>query len=361
VAVLLVWFVAPLFLRNAPHLVPLLRAVVLLLPVSMWLLLVRGVLVGMREFGVVAVERVMVPVLRLATFVALFVTGSLTVVTAVWAHMLCSLAGGLFLALALLRRKVSDSVELPDPHLGRRVASYGLRGWGAVLGNLVVWRLDQVVLVALVTPRQLGYYVVAVSFAEISGMVVNSLRNVLFTESAHRDDRELILRAARLMVVLVTGAAVVGVVLAEPVMMLLFGSGFEPSVRLAQVLVLASIPFCVDQMVAAGIYAEGHPGKRSISQITSALVTVILLVVLAPRQGVMGAAVATSVAYCVGCVMTLVFYRRITGLPIRRMLLVERSDLDWLRLQLGRVGAKLRRGRPSAAGSAPEPAEDAGR
>jgi O-antigen/teichoic acid export membrane protein len=345
VAAVLVWVVAPTFLRNAPHLVPLLRAVVLLLPVAMWLLLVRGVLVGMREHGIVAVERVLTPVLRLVTFVVLLLTGSLTVTSAVWAHMLCSLAGGVFLAVALLRRRVVDSGEPPTLHLTRHVASYGLRGWGAVVGNLVVWRLDQVVLVALVTPAQLGYYVVAVSFAEISGMVVNSLRNVLFTESAHRDDRELIARAGRLMVVMVTGAAVVGVLLAEPVMMLLFGDDFSPSVRLAQVLVLASIPFCIDQMIAAGIYAEGHPGKRSISQITSAVVTVGLLVALTPSMDAMGAAVATLTAYVVACAISLVTYRRITGLPIRRMLVLERDDVHWLRGKLGAVAAKLGRGR----------------
>jgi O-antigen/teichoic acid export membrane protein len=345
VAVVLVWLVAPTFLRNAPHLVPLLRAVVLLLPVAMWLLLVRGVLVGMREHGVVAVERVVTPVLRLTTFVTLLLTGSLTVTTAVWAHMLCSLAGGVFLAVALLRRRVVDSGVPPTVHLTRHLGFYGLRGWGAVVGNLVVWRLDQVVLVALVTPQQLGYYVVAVSFAEISGMVVNSLRNVLFTESAHRDDRELIARAGRLMVVLVTCAAAVGVLLAEPVMMLLFGADFSPSVRLAQILVLASIPFCVDQVIAAGIYAEGHPGKRSISQVTSAVVTIGLLILLTPSMDVMGAAVATTAAYCVACVISLVSYRRITGLPIRRMLVLERDDVHWVREKLGRVAAKVGRGR----------------
>jgi len=343
VAAVLVWVVAPEFLRNAPHLVPLLRAVVLLLPVCMWQLLVRGVLVGMREYGVVAVERVLTPVLRLVTFVVLLLSGTLTVTSAVWAHMLCSTAGGMFLAVALLRRRVVDSGVPPQAHLTRHLASYGLRGWGAVVGNLVVWRLDQVVMVALVTPAQLGYYVVAASFAEISGMVVNSVRNVLFTESAHRDDRELIARAGRLMVVMVAGAAAVGVLLAEPVMMLLFGADFGPSVRLAQVLVLASIPFCVDQVIAAGIYAEGHPGKRSISQVTSAAVTVGLLLLLAPRMGAMGAAVATLSAYCVACLISLVTYRRITGLPVRRMLVLERADVHWVREKVGKVKAKLGR------------------
>ncbi len=353
VAVLLVWVVAPTFLRNAPHLVPLLRAVVLLVPVAMWTLLVRGVLVGMREYAVVAVERVVTPVLRLVALVGLLLTGTLTVTSAVWAHMLCSVAGGLFMAAVLLRRRATEAFVVAEPRLTRFVGLYGLRGWGAVLGNLVVWRLDQVILVALVTPRQLGYYVVAVSFAEISGMVVNSLRNVLFTESAHRNDRELIARAGRLMVVLVTGAAVVGVLLAEPVMMLLFGSDFAPSVRLAQVLVVASIPFCVDQMIAAGLYAEGHPGKRSISQVASAAVTVVLLVVLVPQLGTMGAALATAAAYCVGCGMTLAFYHRITGLPIRRMLVLERSDVEWVRVQVGRVVAKVRGGPTAAAEPAP--------
>ena len=195
----------------------------------------------------------------------------------------------------------------------------------------------------LVSPTQLGYYVVAVSLAEISMMAVNALRAIVFTESVHAGGAELVARGARVILVLVTGVAVVGSLVAGPFIHLMFGADFAPSVDLARVLLVASIPFCVDQIVTAGIYAEGRPGLRSIGQLIGAAVAVGGLLLLAPLMGAMGAAVASLAAYTVTCTITLLQYRHLTGMPVRRMLALERDDVVAMRAVGAKVVAKVRR------------------
>ncbi len=358
-AAVFVWWAAPVLLRNVPDLVPLLRGVAWLLPLTMWAILMRALLLGMREYAAPAVERVLTPVLRLVAFVSLMLAGSLTVTTAVLAHVFCAVAGGLFLLAVLLRRRASpvlvvepasavELVETPvvEPahtRLTRQIALYGLRGWGGTLGTLITWRLDQMVLVMLVSATQLGYYVVAVALAEISMMAVNALRAIIFSEAAHRGGSELVAQSARIILMMTTLVAIGGSLVAGPFIYILFGSDFGPSVDLARVLLLASIPFCVDQILTAGVYAEGRPGLRSISQLIGAAVAIGLLVLLAPTMGAMGAAVASLAAYSLTCAITVLQYRHLTGTSARQMLVPQRSDVEWVQARVARVAAKVRR------------------
>lgn len=353
------WVLAPVLLRNAPGVVPLLRGLVWLLPLLMITALLRSAAVGIRAYGASAAERVSTPVLRLVSLVVLAVTGTLTVHSAAIVQVVTMSLGGLVLASTVLRRRRPESQPGPGPDqeqepvaerpgLTRELAWFGLKGWGGTLGSLVNWRLDQVILVALVSPAQLGFYVVAVSLSEISLTMVNAIRNVLFVESAHRDSTELIARAARSILLLVVPAALIGAVAAHPFIHLLFGSEFGPSVRLAQVLLVATIPYAVEQALSAGLMAAGHPGMRSFGQIVAAVVTVAGLVVLAPLLGAMGAALTTLLAYSVNLAISAVQFHRVSGLAYRRLLVPNRRDLDWLADKGGAIRRRLRGSRTAA-------------
>jgi O-antigen/teichoic acid export membrane protein len=328
------WFVAPYLLHRSPDVVPILRKVLLLLPLLMLVIILRYTVNGMREFRAVNTERVLTPSLRLGAFISLAVMGTLTVTTAALSQVIATVVGGCFLFLAMRRRRRHRASAEPIPHLTRHMASYGLRGWAAVLGNLVNWRLDQLVMVTLVSSGQLGYYVVAVHFSEIPATAVNAVRNLLFAESAHRDSLAIITRATRIVGVLVAGLALVGGVLAPWIVHLLFGVHFLPSVPMARVLLLASIPFCLEQVLAAGLLAQGRPGRRSVGQIVAAVVTLVGLLVLCPIMGAMGAAITSLVAYTVNCSIALLQFRGVSHLPWRRILVADADDLRWFAARL---------------------------
>lgn len=353
------WFAAPYLLRYAPDAIPVLRTVLLLLPLLMLVILLRATVNGMRRFGAVNAERVGTPLLRLAAFAVLAVAGSLTVMSAALSQVIATVVGGCFLLVVLLRsaRAVPGTTA---PGLTRTLAAYGLRGWGSVLGNLVNWRLDQLVLVALVSPKQLGLYVVSVHFAEIPSTAVNAVRNLLFAESAHRDEVALVARAARIVSFLATVIAACGVVAAPLMVWILFGSDFSESVPMVQILLVGSIPFCAEQILGAGLLATGRPGRRSMSQMIAAFVTVIGLLVLAPVLGGVGAALTSLIAYSVSFAITTAQFRRLSGLGLRRLLLVDRDDLNWMwkRMRKLRGGRALRKAGVSTTDGSTSEAQD---
>ncbi len=357
VAAGLLYLVAPHLLNSQTRSVlPLLHSVALVLPLIMVVVVLRYAVNGMRRFRNASTERVLSSLLRLGFFALLAGFGMLDLRTAVVAQVLATLLGGLYLLSVVLRSAPpQDRLEAAPPReLTRTLAGYGLRGWGGVFGNLVNWRLDQLVLVALVAPVQLGYYAVAVHFAELPSTMMNQLRNVLFAESAHRGDLRLVARFVRTAFALVLGSVLVGVLLAPVVVRTLFGTPFLPAVPMAQVLLLGSVPFCVEQLLAAGLLASGKPGRRSAGQVTAAVITVVGLVVLAPRVGAIGAAWTSLTAYTLNCTIALVMFRRVSGLPLREILLPRPSDLVWLTRRLRAVrGRKGRKGGPGTPGPTP--------
>lgn len=338
------WVAAPHILRNADQVVPLMRGVVVLLPLMMLTIVLRSLVVGMREYAIAAAERVLTPILRLGSFVALLLSGHLTVTTATVAQVLTTASGSILLGtVAWRRRGRMETTDSPHPRLMHKVATFGLLSWGGTFGNLINWRLDQAVLVVLVSPRQLGYYVVAVGFSELSSSAVAAVRNLVFTESAHRESFALVSRAGRVVIVLVSISAVVGFVLAGPVVRLLFGGEFEPSVSLARVLLVAAIPFCADQVVASGVVAAGFPGRRSVGQVISAGLTVLGLVLLAPTFGAMGAAVTSLVAYSTNFAISVFQFHRISKIPVLRILSADQDDVRWFGGQMRRLVKRAER------------------
>ena len=345
VAATIFWFAAPhFFSAEMQKVVPLARTIIFLLPLLMMVIILRFAVNGMRNYRAVNTERVLTPMLRLLAFVVLAVTSLLTVRTAALWQMVATIVGGCFLFIALWRfRPDPAEIQPTAPHLTRTLTVYGAKGWGAVLGNLVNWRLDQLVLVALVSPLQLGYYVVAVHFSEIPSTAINAVRNVLFAEAAHRNSAELIARAARVVVLLVAGGGLVAAALASLVIRVLFGKAFLPAVPMALVLLVATVPFCLEQIVAAGTLAERRPGLRSVSQKIVAAITVAGLLLLCPHLGAMGAAITSLIAYTINAAIAVYQFNRATGARPVDVVIPRPADARWVWSRITGILRKRRR------------------
>ncbi|MEI2779555.1 MAG: oligosaccharide flippase family protein [Tetrasphaera sp.] len=346
------WFAAPhIFSAEMQVAVPLARTLIWLLPLLMMVIILRFAVNGMRRYRAVNTERVLTPTLRLLAFAVLALIGSLTVKSAALSQLIATVVGGCFLFYTLSRYRPKPETLAPtEKHLTRTIFGYGLRGWGGVFGNLINWRLDQLVLVTLVSPLQMGYYVVAVHFSEIPSTAINAVRNVLFAETAARNTPELVARAARVVLLLVTAGGLAAGLVAPLVIRWLFGASFLPALPMALVLLVAAIPFCLEQIVAAGLLAQRLPGLRSISQLTAAVITVIGLVVLCPILGAMGAALTSLIAYTVNASMAVYQLRRATGTRARDIVIPRPADARWI---VGRVRGLIA-GRRAKAAPAPE-------
>lgn len=200
----------------------------------------------------------------------------------------------------------------PSAPLAAQVLRYGARGQLGNLLLLVNLRLDFLVVGALSGPAVLGVYAVASKFAELMRLPAVAMQYVLYPRFARggpqlaaREVRRMLPRALALTAALALPLAGTAV-LALP---LLYGPAFGAAVLPACIL-LGGLAFeGAAAVCTAYLFGVGRPGLTSCAMGAGVAVTVVLDVLLIPRFGAVGAAVASSAAYLVTAVLLMALTR----------------------------------------------------
>jgi O-antigen/teichoic acid export membrane protein len=219
-------------------------------------------------------------------------------------------AGGI--AWRLARRGFFRGWGRPSLALGREIGGYGARGQLGGLLSLVNLRLDVGILGAIAGPSVLGIYAIASKFAELlrlPGLAVNYVLYPVFASSGEaaaraRTSKLLLPSAAVPLLVAVPLALAVG-----PVLPLLYGRSFHDAVVPALILLAGLLGDVAANLISAYLYGAGRPGWNSVAIGVGVVVTVVADVLLIPRYGAVGAAVASCAAYLTTDVARLVMFR----------------------------------------------------
>jgi O-antigen/teichoic acid export membrane protein len=295
------------------------------LPLNLIAQMLYGTAVGLGQYRAMTISRLTPPFVAAIALPVLALLGKLTVVSAALATMgagLLSLAPLLAIGRSMLPLRF-------DLAIARASLSYGMRAWGAGVSAAANSRLDQLIMVKLVSSSQLGQYAVAVTVAALIPSAVSSVTSLLLPRVA-RGDGDLVKRSLRVMVMVVLGFAGAAALATPIVIPWLFGEQFRGAVSMAVILLAGSIPFAAASHLATGLAAMGFPGVESMGQTTALIVTVIGLPLAIPALGGDGAALVSTIAYTVNLAVLLYVARRRMGGSLMSYLVVTRADLRWL-------------------------------
>lgn len=253
---------------------------------------------------------------------------SLTAITALWALRLLTLHSALTVLAATLLlqamfaycccRLSGLAPGASEPALASPLASYGLTQLAALAPTTFNAQLGQLVLSQTVPPADLGRYAVAVSLTLLPTPLVSAIGNVAFPRLAAL--RVVTEATRRLQFLAVIGSAALACAILLPLgavaywmVPLLFGAGFHGAVPLLWMLMPGAIFAACGQVVGDLLRGGNQLAAVACSQGPAAVFLVVLLVVLLPAIGVMGAAISSTVAYGVALALML---RRLRRLPV---------------------------------------------
>ena len=243
---------------------------------------------------------------------ALRISGDTAVIGAL---ILSDVSTGLVAWSRLFRRGFLAGARGPSLQLARTVYVFAVRGQLGSLLTLLNLRFDFVVLAALAGPATLGIYAVASKYAEVLRLLPIAAYWVLYPRFAQADPAAAVASSRRLM----RQAGAVTVVAALPLAMAagaavpaLFGDIFRAAVLPAQILLVGLAVEGVAGVATAFLYGRGRPGLNSLAAGAGVIVTVVLDVVLIPRFGAVGAAIASSAAYLTTTISLVAWHRHVT-------------------------------------------------
>ncbi len=205
--------------------------------------------------------------------------------------------------LARLVRRAERGAQVPAVSLREEFAPYwrysGPRALSG-LAQMAVQRLDIVLLGALRGLSEAALYTAATRFlalGQLSGQALSTAVQHRLAEHLVRDDRDaagrLYQAATGWLVLLAWPAYLLFAVFAEP-MLHLFGEGYSAGARVTVFLALTMLVATGCGMVDTVLNMAGRTSWTFYNALAGTLVNVVLNVLLIPRFGIMGAAVAWS-------------------------------------------------------------------
>ncbi|MFN2461912.1 MAG: polysaccharide biosynthesis C-terminal domain-containing protein [Candidatus Velthaea sp.] len=226
----------------------------------------------------------------------------------------------------------------------REFSAYALKIGLTNLTSLLNYRID-VYLVALYTkPADLAVYTLAVMAAELVGTFTQVVPQITLPEIGRlniAESADYTARWARANVAL-AGIACAGLfVLAPYLITIAYGEAFAGAVQPLRVLLIGAFAMAPCSLFSTYFTIKlGRPRLPLVINVSSAVVSAAIGVVLIPRIGVMGGAVATAVSYVLGTVIALVYFARISGMSVPATMLVRREDLVLLQGILRRLRSR---------------------
>jgi O-antigen/teichoic acid export membrane protein len=224
----------------------------------------------------------------------------------------------------------------------RRLLSYGVRSHMGTLSSVANDRADQALISIVLPAVSLGLYSIAGTLPTVVATIGGSLSAIaLPTVAAAESDMEKgrrLAQFARSTLFLSMLAALAFYSAAPLLIKFFFGPDFLPATPVTQVLLIAAILFGFNRVTSAGLRAFNRPFSAGAGDILAAVVTILSLTLLVPIWGLMGAAIASLLAYSVNFLLN-VWICRWLGIRLRELLIPTSSDVRWMRATIRRAPA----------------------
>ncbi len=237
-------------------------------------------------------------VLNTALLVGLAIGGALTLRTALAASV-CSQVFWVVVVIAVT--DCGPRLRVRPRALGLQLR-YGVRVAAGAFADLAISRLDQLLMVQLVSSAQLGIYAVAVTAAGISASVASGIALALFAHLRGADDAAATAttRRSALWVLASSSAVALVVGLAAPVALpIAFGPQFSHGLHALWVMLPGQVAADVAQVSITRLQSLGRPGQSSWAFGAGALVSVVAILPAVHAGGITGAAVVTTASQLV--------------------------------------------------------------
>jgi lipopolysaccharide exporter len=209
----------------------------------------------------------------------------------------------------------------------RRLVGFSFWSWATSMTALVQGRADTVVIGGYLNTTAVGIYSVG---AEIGGLASSELlgpiTGALFAafSSARRTGDGIAwayLRAVSVVALIMLPASAGIVLVAQPMMHLVFGARWDAAVPLVQLFAFVGMFRVGGAISSAVLMAEGVPHIGFRVELASTILRLIVLLALVPRFGLVGAASGVAAAGFIEEVIYVVVTFRRTGLRARDLAL----------------------------------------
>jgi stage V sporulation protein B len=297
----------------------------------------RALLLARRELRAVAVTQSATAIAQLIAALVLVLALGLGPGGALWAIVLGGWIGFAWTVRAVL--PLGRLTPCLDGDVLRPLLGLGLRGHAGNVVQTFNYRLDALLVQGFLGQAAVGLYQTGVLLAEMIWYLPNAVSAALLPQIAATGDSSITPRVARHTLLLTTLGAIGLIAVAWPAMTLL-RPAYLGAIAPMAILLLGVVALSLHKVVAGDLSGRGLPQYPSITSAVALVVTIVANLLLIPRFGITGAALASTIAYTTQTALLLRIYRRISGVGWRELIVPRRDDLRLYRRFVARREAR---------------------
>ncbi|MBA7659548.1 lipid II flippase MurJ [subsurface metagenome] len=275
-------------------------------------------------------KQVITTIASLASIVLFLIILKLNVLGAVLSNICIGVISFLY-SYFLVKRltKIKIRASAVDWGFLKKSLAFGFKGYVGNLMSFLIYRLDMFLITFFLGTTQLGYYSLAVGLVEKIWLIPGSIAAVLLprltstTKTEARKITPVVCRHTLLWVIL---AGLFMYFAAKPLINLLYGVAFAPSVLPLLILIPGILTVSMGKVLASDILSKGKPHYAMMLAFVAFIVNVVLNIILIPRWGIAGAAFASTVSYSLATVIWFWVYHRESGVNLSTLFVPTRED-----------------------------------
>ncbi len=235
-----------------------------------------------------------------------------------------------------------------DTELARGMLSFGGKSYVQTLVATQHRRLDQFLVAFYLAPADVGIYAIASNFSGLLLGIAESAGTVMFPRLAGLEERDAHLATTRVcrrtLFILAVGGLAFAVVgpIAIP---LLYGRQFDGAVVPLLIILPGLLPAALYQLLTRNFTSRGKQEVNIVAAVIALATNIGLNVVLIPRMGISGAALAHGLSYGAAALTLLVAFVRESGHSVWETLVVRPAEVGEMVRAALRIAGRLQGGR----------------
>jgi O-antigen/teichoic acid export membrane protein len=194
------------------------------------------------------------------------------------------------------------------------------------------YRIDILLLEKLSTIHEVGIYSLGVHIAEQLWQVPFAISIVLFSRTANLKDQSKITNSsiilARQSLIIIIFLSIIAILIAPFVIPLVFGSDFEASVNILNLILPGVIVLVVFRVLSGQLAGIGKPQYAIYVFGPALLLNIFLNFLWIPVHGAIGAAWASNISYAFGTIGYWVIFSKVTGVNLLEIFKFSKADIS---------------------------------
>jgi O-antigen/teichoic acid export membrane protein len=228
----------------------------------------------------------------------------------------------------------------------RELLGFGGQASANLLLGVINYRIDSVILIAMLGVAPFGIYTLAVSFGETLFWLTRPVATAAGRELGIRSPESsaaITAKVVRTCTAFVGVASVAAFMVGPALIDAIYGSRFRDAAAPLRILLPGIVAFSTAGTFAAFFMLQlGRPLIIAVTNIIMISVQAAMCFALVPRFGMSGAAFASTITYIAGAVLNTVWFCRATGMRPIDLWVVRREDVRTAWTEITKIIAPLR-------------------